>query len=423
MRFNGKSLFALVLVVALPYTYCSREKTSATPQTDLKYLPSNLQNPHTRSFVEAYEDYFRDAMKQSRTPGAAVVIVKDTSIIYMRGFGVKKSRTRDSIDANTVFRIGSLSKGFCGVLSGMLVAEGKFSYQDKVKGHLPNFQLWTKDHTENATLEHLLSHTTGLPYHTYSNLIEDGWQLKNMAAQLRRVRPASPLGKVYNYQNVIFSLMEEVMRNTTNESYQHLLREKIFRPLGMKNASLTYSEIISNKNKSYPHDNLGGKMMITPRYYNTAAAGGVNASIADMAQWLQLLLGNRSQIVADTTLDEVFRPIVSTSNERRVFGAWNAAQGAYYAKGWRVVDCNPDMIIYHGGYVNGFRSEIAFNRKEKLGICVLFNAPTPVANSCVPKFFDFYKYFEPDIEHWDKKGKYREAISLKEEVSSFSGQP
>jgi beta-lactamase class C len=422
MRFNGKAFFALVLVVALPYTYCSREKKEPVNQ-NLKYLPANLQNPHTRQFVKSYEEYFQDEMRHAYTPGAAVVIIKDTSIIYMRGFGVKRSRSRDSIDINTVFRIGSLSKGFCGVLSGMLVADGRFGWQDPVKWYVPNFQLWTKDHTENATLEHLLSHTTGLPYHTYSNLIEDGWSLRRMGAQLRKVRPAAPLGKVYNYQNVVFSMMEEVMYNTTNESYEDLLRTRIITPLGMKSASLTYQEMLRSKNKSYPHDGQGGKMQITPRYYNTLAAGGVNASIADMSQWLQLLLGNRPKLVADSTLDEVFRPLISTQNERRVFAHWPATMGAYYAKGWRVLDCMPDTIIYHGGYVNGFRSEIAFDRKEKLAICVLFNSPTPIANRCVPRFFDMYKYFEPDIEEWDRSGKYREAVSLDQEKISFGGRP
>lgn len=278
MRWSGKTLLALVAMLAIPYFW---PKNELSEKRELKYLPENLENPHLREVVNNFDQFFKKAMEGSRTPGAAVVIVKDTSILYMRGFGVKNSRVRDSVDVNTVFRIGSLSKGFAGVLSGMLVEDGQFSWNDRVKKHYPEFKLSTPDHTENATITHLLSHTTGMPYHTYSDLVENDWTLDNIAARLHRVRPAAPLGKLYNYQNVVFSLIEEVMYNTTQKTYPELVQERIFNPAGMTSASMSYRDMIKTKDKSFPHDNLGGRMDITTKYYNTAAAGGINASISE----------------------------------------------------------------------------------------------------------------------------------------------
>ncbi len=408
MRWSGKTLLALVAMLAIPYFW---PKSEFSEKRELKYLPENLENPHLREVVNNFDQFFKMAMEGSRTPGAAVVIVKDTSILYMRGFGVKNSRMRDSIDVNTVFRIGSLSKGFAGVLSGMLVEDGQFAWNDRVKKHYPEFKLSTPEHTENATITHLLSHTTGMPYHTYSDLVESDWTLKNIAARLQRVRPAAPLGKLYNYQNVVFSLIEEVMYNTTQKTYPELMQERIFNPAGMASASLSYRDMIKTKDKSFPHDNLGGRMDITTKYYNTAAAGGVNASIADMGKWLQVLMGNRPDIVSKATLDHVFTPIITTSNERRVFPHWAPMRDAYYALGWRVLDCGADTLIYHGGYVNGYRSELAFDRKEKIGICILFNNPSPIASSCIPSFFDFYRFQADSIKEWESVGKYKSALS------------
>lgn len=410
MRWSGKTLLALVAMLAVPYFWSKKE---VAEKRELKYLPENLDNPHLREVVNGFDQFFKSAMEGSRTPGAAVVIVKDTSILYMRGFGVKNSRVGDSVDVNTVFRIGSLSKGFAGVLSGMLVKDGYFAWNDRVKKHYPDFKLSTPDHTENATVTHLLSHTTGMPYHTYSDLVEHDWTLKNIAARLHRVRPAAPLGKLYNYQNAVFSLMEEVMLSTTKQTYPELVQERIFKPAGMKSASISYRDMIKTKDKSFPHDNLGGRMDISTKYYNTAAAGGINASIADMGKWLQVLLGNRPDIVSTTTLDRVFAPIITTSNERRVFPHWAPMRDAYYAMGWRVLDCGADTLIYHGGYVNGYRSELAFDRKEKIGICILFNNPSPIASSCVPSFFDMYRFQQDAIREWETVGKFKSALSYK----------
>ena len=409
MRWSGKTLLALVAMLAVPYFWSKKDVSEV--KRELKYLPENLENPHTRDLVNSFDQFFKSAMQGSRTPGAAVVIIKDTSILYMRGFGVKNARVGDSVDVNTVFRIGSLSKGFAGVLSGMLVEDGRFAWNDPVKKYYPDFKLSTQEHTDQATISHLLSHTTGMPYHTYSDLVEGGWTLRNISAKLHRVRPAAPVGKMYNYQNAVFSLIEEVIKSSTHQNYQDLVRKRIFEPAGMKNASLTYREILQTKDKAYPHDNLGGRMDITSKYYNTTAAGGINASIADMGKWLQVLMGNRNDIVTDATLDRVFAPIITTSNERRVFPHWAPMRDAYYALGWRVLDCGADTLIYHGGYVNGYRSELAFDRKEKVAICVLFNSPSPIASSCIPTFFDMYRFHSDNIKEWETTGKFKSALS------------
>jgi beta-lactamase class C len=127
---------------------------------------------------------------------------------------------------------------------------------------------------------------------------------------------------------------------------------------------------------------------ISPLYYNSAAAGGVNASISDMGEWLKLLLGHQPQVVADSTLDKVFTPIIKTGKERRIFPHWIGRDDASYALGWRVLQHGSDTIVYHGGYVNGFRSEIAFNRRDDVGICVLFNASSDLSSACIPAFFN-----------------------------------
>lgn len=349
------------------------------------------------AFLADYRRFFLETMATTGTPGAAIVIVRGDSVLWMEGFGVKQTGVPDNVDTNTVFRIGSLSKGFTGVLAGILVQEGWIGWNERVRDCYPEFRLSDDAQAARIQLRHLLSHTTGLPYHAFTHLIERGYDTRKIVAGYFPHAPLSGReGEYYSYQNAAFSVTEEVMKAATMQTYQELVREKIFAPAGMKNASCDYLSMISCTNKCLPHFQTGAGFRadsISSLYYNSAAAGGVNASISDMGAWLTLLLGHKKKIVADSTLDKVFEPVTGTGAERSVLHHWVRRNDAYYALGWRVLKHDTDTIIYHGGYVNGFRGEIAFNRRDDVGICVLMNASTELGTISVTGFFDRWKYF------------------------------
>ena len=381
--------------VALLCTDACTDATSS-PSVRALPLPRELRDPRIRAMLADYDRYFADSLHLTQTPGAAVVIVKDSTVIFQRAYGVKRAGTTDSVNTNTVFRIGSLSKGFAGVLSGILVGEGKLHWDDRVVRYVPEFVLSSPGQTREIQLHHLLSHTTGLPYHAYTNMIEAGYDLRSIAALFGRLPLHGKPGEIYSYQNAVFSLAGEAIQAVTGKTYPDVLTEKIFRPAGMNTASADWASIHRNPNKALPHDFTGAGWLpdtISTRYYNAAPAGGVNASISDMGQWLRVLLGYRPDIVSPATLNEVFHPVIRTYQERRYFRAWPGKREAYYALGWRVLVNGQDTIICHGGAVNGFRGEIAIDRKNGIAICALFNAATDLPGLCIPAFFERYRKY------------------------------
>lgn len=379
--------------------FCADACTDATSSPSVSALPLSLElrDPRIRALVSDYDRYFADSMLGTQTPGAAVVIVKDSTVIFARGYGLKKTGATDSVDVNTVFRIGSLSKGFAGILTGILVEEGQLHWDDRVVRYVPEFALSSPGQTREIQLHHLLSHTTGLPYHAYTNMIEAGYDLRSIAALFGRLPLHGKPGEIYSYQNAVFSLAGEAIQAATGKTYPEVLSEKIFHPAGMNTASADWESIHRNPNKALPHQFTQAGWLpdtISTRYYNAAPAGGVNASISDMGQWLRVLLGYRPDIVSETTLNDVFRPVIRTYQERRYFRAWPGKREAYYALGWRVLVNGQDTIVCHGGAVNGFRGEIAIDRKNRVAICALFNAATDMPGLCIPAFFERYrKYF------------------------------
>jgi len=363
------------------------------------------KNPFLEDFVADYASYVEEKAERRLAPGFAVAIVKDTSVIYLKSFGVKQINTQDSVNINTVFRIASVSKGFAAALTGMLDNDGLLSLEDKVVDHLKDFQLIDKSATDSLSLKHVLSHTTGLPYHAYTNLIEDEVSLDKMLDELVNVKLIGKAGRYYSYQNVAYSIVEPVIQEVTGKKYQELLSEELFSPLGMVNASSSLEAIKMNENVAKPH--LGGgagqwrKTRVSEKYYNTAAAGGVNASISDMSQWLLALLGNRPDVISDDVIDKIFTPVIRTPIKRKYFGQWKKVKEAEYGLGWRILTYGDDTIAYHGGYANGFKAQIAVNREEKIGICILANAPARFINKTVPTFLDKYESYKDSIEYFD----------------------
>lgn len=383
---------AAIVIAALFLPACANApaQSATLPATE-----SRTTDPQMQAFLDGYDRFFANEMALTQTPGAAVVIVKGGEVVFVRGYGVKIAGERDSVDANTVFRIGSLSKGFAGVLTGMLVQDSLLNWNEKVQDRFPGFALRDRQQAQRMKLWHLLSHTTGLPYHAYTNLIERGFDIRRIVTEYFPKAPVSGKeGEFFSYQNAAFCVIEEVMLGATGKTYQELLSEKIFRPAGMQDASCDYVTIMGNPDKALPHFQTGHGWKagtISKEYYNSKAAGGVNASITDMGQWLRLLLGHRPELVAGATLDKVFSPVIKTDKERRIFPGWLHRDAASYALGWRVLEDGADTIIYHGGYVNGFKGEIAFNRRDDIGICVLFNAHSEVGKKCIPAFFERWK--------------------------------
>lgn len=350
-----------------------------------------------RNLVSVYTSQFDSLFESSGVPGAALVLVYKNQVIWNKGYGLREIHTTDSVTSETVFRLASVSKPFAALLTGILVAEQKLNWDDTVANHVPGFALKSHDATMRLTLKHVLSHTTGLPLHAYTNLIEANLPLQELLVRLRHVNLSSSVGEVYNYQNVAYSVIGEVIRKSTGNSYESEMEQRIFKPLGMKYASTNRNDMINNPNHALPHTPYAGSwrsMPIKETYYNTVPAGGVNASSSDLGHWLIALLGHRTDVISKQTLTKLFTPVVQAPVKNGNFHQVLPGMKSWYGLGWRILQTKSDTICYHGGYVNNFRSEVAIDKTRKFGIGVLVNGPGPVADYSIPMFIETVKRLE-----------------------------
>jgi len=346
-------------------------------------------------YLAEFEETFKAGMNEKKIPGASIVIVKDGRVVFQKGFGVRENGKPQRVNEHTVFRLGSVSKGFASVLTGVLADEGIVSWDDPVTNYVKDFQLYDPGQTDRVRIRHLLSHTSGLPRHAYTNLVEDGLSMDRIIPRLREVPLIAKEGEQLAYQNATYSVIEKVLENQTESDFNTLLQEKLFKPLSMDHASSTYEGIREAENRALPHVYVSrsrgrAPISISRKYYNAVSSGGINASASDMGKWLLMLTGHHPEVISEESLNKLSEPI-ATLNNRRFSRHWDDVNRSYYGLGWRVLDNHGQKIVYHGGYVNGYRSEIAFSPEDGTGICILINTSSSYPLEVIPGFFNHFR--------------------------------
>ena len=342
--------------------------------------------------LNEYDSLVTAEVKTSNTVGAAIAIIYKNQVVFQKCFGVKKAGTKDSINQNTIFRLASVSKPISGVLAGMLADEKVIGLDDKVTDCIPGFRLKDEQITGELTIRNLLSHTTGLAPHAYDDLVEQKVPLDQIMNQLYLVNTSSKPGELYGYQNVMFSLFDPILAGKTGKSYGEILKEKLFDPFGMKDASTGFESFRNDDNKALPHSGVT-PIKMNDRYYNTIPAAGINASISDMENFLLALLNDSSKTINSRVEEEIFTPQIPTDLSRGYFSQWQKVDSKEYGLGWRLVGYKGRKVAYHGGFVRGYRAEIAMCKNEQVGIVYLSNSPSTISAKSVPEFlnrlFDF----------------------------------
>ncbi len=339
---------------------------------------------------EPYLNWLQEATGEKNIPGAAIAIVNRDGVVHQQTWGVKNVTEQDLVDVDSVFRIASMSKTFAGTAASLLVEQQLQEWDTPLAELLPGIQLGPRGASQRITLKHIVSQSTGLMPHSYSNMLDDGVSYDRIKQQFPRIPTVCSPGSCYSYQNVVFSLVGDVVEESTGASYERFVEDQIFKPLGMVTASVGMDPYLEDPEATYPHRMRRGAWRTTttnPAYYSVAPASGINASVEDMALWLRANLGAFPEVLSANALSELHEPVVATPHGS-YFNRWSGLEKAYYAIGWRVLEYKGLRAVHHGGGVRGYRSEMVFVPEANIGMVFLINAESNMANDVVPEFLD-----------------------------------
>jgi CubicO group peptidase (beta-lactamase class C family) len=322
----------------------------------------------------AVDGIVRDALAASHTPGAAVAIVKDDRVVYMKGHGVRELGRPQPVTQDSLFCVGSLTKAFTATSIAMLIDEGKMAWDDPVRKHLDYFHLADPLADANVTVRDLLTHRAGLGTHDFL-WMDAPWSLEESIRRIGKVAPSFSFRSTYHYQNMMYNAAGYALAYASGGAWQDFVRARIFEPLGMSGVKFTATEAQQSADHASPHlKSSGGKVEITTWYQDDKqirAAGSIKAGVRDLSQWMRFQLGDGTfggkRLVSQNNLME-------THTAQIVIPRWDKNQMfAAYGMGWRISDYRGHLLFSHSGSVKGFHAYLALLPNEKLGIVVLSN--------------------------------------------------
>lgn len=348
----------------------------------------------TLPFIPEFEEKIKVIKSKTSLPGCAIAIVKDDKVVFAKGFGIKKIGEDDLVDTDTLFQIGSVTKGFTAALIAKLMTEKKIDWNQRVQQLYPHFMMSHKHHTEELTLKDVLAQRSGLPLYAGDEFIQQGKDYLFVLNKLfSTYREMDPLATTFSYQNSLFCVTEPALIHQTGKDWHRSIQEDLLIPLGIHHASSTYPAIAFATNAAYPHEKKNGKMKLMERShfgYRVAPAGGLNMNVKDLARYLIFHINQGEGLIAPQYMKELHQPQITTdakmTNYNKHYLPPERVTSSSYCLGLRSCKWAGHNVFCHGGSLNGQISSVTFLPDQKIGLAILSNARTAL-NPLVHKYF------------------------------------
>lgn len=320
----------------------------------------HAQAPTDKALIAKFDQLLSEKFKSNET-GATALISKKGQIIYKKAFGMANLELNVPMQTENVFRIGSISKQFTAIAILQLMEQGKLSLQDDITKFIPDYPT----HGHKITVEHLLTHTSGIK--SYTNMIEFGpiSRLDKKPEELIQFFKNQPMefapGTKWNYNNSGYFLLGYIIEKVSGKTYPEYIEENIFKALGMNNSYYgSDSKIIKNRAAAYGKDDIGfvnaEPLSMTLPY----AAGSLQSTVEDLYKWNQAVLTYK--LVKKETLDKAFTPYVLADGKQTDYGY-----------GWGIENIQGSTAIQHGGGIPGFLTKGIYLPKEDVFVAVFSN--------------------------------------------------
>ncbi|MCP2520170.1 serine hydrolase [Candidatus Aminicenantes bacterium AC-335-A11] len=340
--------------------------------------------------LKGFDKFVLKTMKEWNVPGLAISIVKDEKVVLAKGYGFRDIKKKLEVTPKTLFAIGSCTKAFTAVALGILVDEGKLDWDKPVREYLPFFKLKDQFASERITPRDLLCHRSGLPRH---DLVwyNSSYSREELIRRLRYLEPSQDFRYKWQYQNLMFVVAGYLVEKITGKTWEEFVRERIFKPLGMKNSNFSVEDSKKSPDFALPYYKKNGKIIEIPfrNIDNVGPAGSINSNVEEMAKWVILNLNkgklNEKQIISETNINQIHSPQMVISQPIRYDELFYSS----YGMGWVITAYRGHLLLQHGGGIDGFTALVSFMPKDKIGMVILTNlSGTPLPTIIAYNVYD-----------------------------------
>lgn len=317
--------------------------------------------------IEKKLDELLSGQFPQQQPGCQVLIAKQGEVIYRKAFGTADLQLGVPMKPEMVFNIASITKQFTAVAILQLEEQGKLSLQDSIRKFIPDYP--PKGY--NITIEHLLTHTSGIPDYMqidYRSPSMERWDFS--PRQLIDSFKSHPLqfepGTRYSYSNSGYYILGYIIQIVSGKSYQEYIRTNLLDPLEMKQTWFDQDGIlIPNRVRGYEKS---GATFKNESYWSPTieySAGGLISNVDDLFRWHKGL--HSYKILKKETLERAFRPY-------RV----KDGSSTEYGYGWNIRTTNGIRSIEHQGGLPAFVTNEIYYPEQDVFIAILCNTRAPI---------------------------------------------
>ncbi len=319
-----------------------------------------------KNSIPGLDNYISNVFKNLQIdamPGASVLVAQNGEIVYQKGFGYADIEKKIPVTPDTKFKIGSVSKQFTAVAILKLQEEGKISTDDKLSKYIPDFPRGNE-----VTIYQLLTHTSGI--HDYGSTpgldVTKPVTPRALLDIIKKLPYDSNPGERYLYNNSGYFILAYIVEQLSGKTLSEYLNETIFKPLGMTNSGLYYTNIVlDTEAQGY---SMNGEKVTKADFQEMSWAFGVGSMYStteDLYKWNEAVFNGK--VVSNATLKTVFTQAVLNSGAKVDYGF-----------GWFLITNSGLKFIQHSGGVSGFSSYLERQPENNLTVCVLLNSlPSP----------------------------------------------
>ena len=392
---------ALCCALLVSATATGVQAQAQTAQSPPPVSTGDRVQPMLPDQLQDFGAYVDSARKTFDVPGIAVAIVKDGKVVMEQGFGLREIGKPAPVDAHTLFAIASNTKAFTAAALQQLDEQGKLKMDDRVIDHLPWFRMSDPYVTHEMRIRDLLAHRSGLSLGAGDLLYwpPTSYSTKDVVERLRHVPIKNGFRSGYAYDNILFAVATLVIEQASGQSYADYVRTHLFKPVGMDESLIDMTALKPGMDVAMGHAKADFKDLqpVPPMaWLNDPGAGGIYASVHDMAKWMNVQLAGGA--LPTQGADGKPARLFSEDSHRQMWSMLTPIRigkpsipelaplvpnFSGYGESWFLSDYLGKRLVWHTGGWPGMVSRVTMVPELHLGVVVLTNAESGAAFNAV----------------------------------------
>jgi CubicO group peptidase (beta-lactamase class C family) len=328
--------------------------------------------------LQGFDAYMTKILKDWNAPGIGVGIVAGDKLVFAKGYGYRDYEKKLPFTPTTLCQIASNTKLFTAVAAGLLVDEGKLTWDKPVRDSVPTIQFYNDQLNNTVTLRDMLAHRTGITRHDTIWFKSDFTRLE-LFERIKYLEPREPIRQTYLYNNLMYAAAGYLIELQSGKTWEEFVREKIFAPLSMNSTVYSIADMLKQPDYgvTYTEKRDSFEIYKIPYYEDIAGVapcGAIISNIQDMSHWLIALMNDGKyagrQILPADVLKATLEPAIALPNTMaETRGYWELLNSAY-CMGRETVSYRGHLLTFHGGDLPGFHSQVSFMPRERIGVIV-----------------------------------------------------